>query len=176
MYFETNRPQQREWDREERERYAEAVDAAEIPRRSLVDRALSVAYAAPDWFMSVIFPRVMAGATMGAIAGLIITLPPLGARRHQLTGAVHRDTYRRCHERLPELQRRWVRPRKARSVIEGAITAQPLQARFYPVLLADGEWWAYRDLDVKLERVYCPAHHAIAVRIEGGDGIGPVGS
>ena len=75
MYFETNRPQQREWDREERERYAEAVDAAEIPRRSLVDRALSVAYAAPDWLMSVIFPGVMAGATMGAIAGLIITLP-----------------------------------------------------------------------------------------------------
>jgi hypothetical protein len=31
MYFEMNRrAQQREWDREERERYAEAVDAAEI--------------------------------------------------------------------------------------------------------------------------------------------------
>jgi hypothetical protein len=65
---------------------------------------------------------------------------------------------------------------KSRTVIEGAITAQPLQARSYPVLLADGEWWAYRDLGVEVERVYCPTHHADAVRIEGGDGIGPSGS
>ncbi len=57
---------------------------------------------------------------------------------------------------------------KARSVIEGAITAQPLQARSYPVLLAEGEWWAYRDLGVEVERVYCPAHHDDAIRIERG--------
>jgi hypothetical protein len=60
--------------------------------------------------------------------------------------------------------------RKARNVIEGAITAQPPQARSYPVLLAEGEWWAYRDLGVEVERVYCPAHHEDAHRIEGGDG------
>jgi hypothetical protein len=59
--------------------------------------------------------------------------------------------------------------RKARSVIEGSITAQPLQARSYPVLLAEGEWWAYRDLGVEVERVYCPAHHSDAIRIEGGE-------
>jgi hypothetical protein len=63
--------------------------------------------------------------------------------------------------------------KKARTVIEGAITAWPLEARSYPVLLAEGEWWAYRDRGVEVERVYCPAHHDDAAHIEGGDGWRP---
>jgi len=58
--------------------------------------------------------------------------------------------------------------KEARAVIEGALTGEPIRTiRSFPVSLDDGEWWAYRGRDARVERVYCPDHHPDAVWLEG---------
>jgi len=52
-------------------------------------------------------------------------------------------------------------------VIEAAVTAWPPHASGYRVALDEGDWWAYRGRDTRVERAYCPAHHEDAVWVEG---------
>ena len=57
--------------------------------------------------------------------------------------------------------------KESRAVIEGAVTAWPPHASGYRVALDEGDWWAYRGRDTRVERAYCPAHHEDAVWVEG---------
>jgi hypothetical protein len=57
--------------------------------------------------------------------------------------------------------------KESRAVIEGAVTAWAPHASGYRVALDEGDWWAYRGRDTRVERAYCPAHHEDAVGVEG---------
>ena len=47
------------------------------------------------------------------------------------------------------------------------VPAWPPHASGYRVALDEGDWWAYRGRDTRVERAYCPAHHEDAVGVEG---------
>jgi hypothetical protein len=46
----------------------------------------------------------------------------------------------------------------ARDAATYATESMPSTRRTFPIPLVDGTWWAYRDHDASVSRVYCPAH------------------